>query len=265
MSEVAAEHDAPRPRIQHVYRDRPWAWLAAGWRDLMATPGVGLTYGLIFAVAGALLTWLTWAYQIYYVTFPLIAGFLLGGPIVATGIYEASRKRAAGEKIGFGGSLRAFRRNPTQIAFFGVVLLLIFIAWVRFASLLFMLFFSDAPPPVDPIGFAERVLSVEAIPFLIVGNLIGAVLAFLTFAVSVVSIPLLLDHKEANVFTAVISSVDAVRQNFWTMLLWAWLIALFIGFGVITGFVGLILTLPLIGHASWAAYRDIIAWEETPS
>lgn len=265
MSDLAAETASSRPHIQHVYRDRPWAWLAAGWRDLMATPAVGLTYGLVFAIAGALLTWLTWAYQIYYVTFPLMAGFLLGGPLVATGIYEASRRRAKGEKTSLGQSLAAFKRNPSQIAFFGVVLLLVFIAWVRFASLLFMMFFSDAPPPVDPWGFVERVVSWDAIGFLIVGNAIGAFLALVTFAISVVSIPLLLDNREANVFTAIIASVDAVRQNFWTLILWAWLIALFIGFGVITAFVGLIVTLPLIGHASWAAYRDLVHWENTPS
>ena len=145
----------------------------------------------------------------------------------------------------------------------GIVLLLISIAWVRLASLMFMLFFFEFNTAPEPMAMVQALISVEALPFLIVGNAIGAVLALLTFAVSAISIPLLLDRPDAHVMTAIITSWRAVTENFWTMLLWAWLIAIFIGVGLATGFLGLIITLPLIGHASWAAYRDLVTWPDT--
>ncbi len=250
------------PVVRRVDMDQPWSWLAAGWRDLWRAPALGLTYGLVFAVIGAVLTWIVIAEEVYYLTFPLMAGFLLVGPIVAAGLYETSRRLGAGEPPAAGAMLAGLRRNPSQIAFFGVILLLFNIAWVRLASLLFMLYFSDGPPPVDPAGFLEAVISIEAIPFLIIGNVIGAVLAALVFAISAVSIPLLVDRPDANVFTAVVASWQAVTHNKATMFLWAWLIVLFIGIGVATAFIGLIVTLPLIGHATWAAYRDTIEWPD---
>ncbi len=250
------------PIINTIYRDRPWAWLAQGWRDLMAAPGVGLVWGLIFALIGIVLTVLSWVYQVYYLTYPLMAAFLLFGPIVAVGLYDTSRRLAAGEPVSFGTSVAALRTNTTQILLMGVVLLLISIAWVRLASLLFMLFFFEFNAAPEPMSMLQALISVEAIPFLIVGNAIGAVLALFTFAVSAISIPLLLDRPHTHVMTAVITSWRAVAENFWTMLLWAWLIAIFIGVGLVTGFIGLIITLPLIGHASWAAYRDLVTWPD---
>ena len=92
-------------------------------------------------------------------------------------------------------------------------------------------------------------------------SLAGALLAAGAFAISAVSIPLLVD-KPANVFAAIATSVAAVRENLWTMALWAWLIALFVGAGLITGYLGLIVTMPLIGHAIWHAYRDLVVWDE---
>lgn len=262
MSETATMPRATGPMINSVYRDRPWAWLAQGWRDLMAAPGVGLVWGLIFALVGIVLTLISWLYQVYYLTYPLMAAFLLFGPVVAVGLYDTSRRLAAGEPVSFSLSLRALRINTGQMFLMGVVLLLISIAWVRLASLMFMLFFFESNTAPEPLSMLQALISVEALPFLIVGNAIGAALALLTFAVSAISIPLLLDRPEANVMTAIVASWRAVAENFWTMLLWAWLIAIFIGVGLATGFIGLIVTLPLIGHASWAAYQDLVTWPD---
>jgi len=262
MSDTATMPRATGPTINTVYRDRPWAWLAQGWRDLMAAPGVGMVWGLIFAVVGIALTVLSWVYEVYYLTYPLMAAFLLFGPIVAVGLYDTSRRLAAGQPVSFTLSLTALRSNTGQIALLGVVLLLISIAWVRLASLMFLLFFFEFNTAPEPMAMLQALISVEAIPFMIVGNVIGAVLALVTFTVSAVSIPLLLDRPEANVMTAIATSWRAVADNFWTMLLWAWLIAIFIGVGLATGFIGLIITLPLTGHASWAAYKDLVTWPD---
>jgi uncharacterized membrane protein len=251
----------PTQRVNKVYMDRPWQWLAAGWKDYIASMGVGIPYGLLFAVTGAVLCYIVWTYEIFYLTWPLAAGFLLIGPLLAVGLYDTSRRLEKNQSVSLGDALMAFRHNAPQIGLMGVILLVINLAWVRFASLLFLLYFSDAPPPPEVVPFINAFLSVDAIPFLIIGNAIGAVFAFVTFAVSAISIPMLLE-RNVNVVVAIATSVEAVRQNFKTMVLWAFLVALFIGAGIATAFVGLIVTLPLVGHATWHAYKELVPPKE---
>ena len=109
--------------------------------------------------------------------------------------------------------------------------------------------------------FINFLLSTERIPFLLTGTVIGGALAVIVFSISAISIPLLLERKEMHVIHAMVISVKAVRANLWPMLLWAWLVAMFIGVGLATAYIGLIVTLPLIGHATWHAYKDIIDWD----
>ncbi len=265
MSETGIEFSAgggmaATPRVKRVDLDRPWSWLAAGWRDMRRAPGVCLSYGLMFAAAGAGLSGLIWFYDVFYLVLPLTAGFMLMGPILAVGLYEASRRLEAGETVTLGEALGAWRRNVTQIGLMGVALMLFLLAWIRLATLIFALFFSSNPPRPEMALFINDVfLSVESLPFLIVGTLVGGALALTVFAISVVSIPLLLD-RQTNVFTAIITSIEVVKQNFWTMALWAWLIVIFVGVGLATAYVGLVITVPLIGLATWHAYRDCVDW-----
>ncbi len=266
MSETGIEYSADGrpeavPRVRKIDLDRPWAWLAAGWRDLREAPGVCLSYGLLFAASGALLTALIWFYDVFYLVLPLTAGFMLMGPILAVGLYEVSRRLESGEKVALGEALSAWRRNVTQIGLMGVALMLFLLAWIRLATIIFAMFFSSNPPRPETALFIEDVfLSVESLPFLVVGTSVGGILAALVFAISAVSIPLLLD-RQVNVITAITTSLSAVQQNFWTMALWAWLIVIFIGVGLATAYVGLMVTVPLIGLATWHAYRDCVAWE----
>ena len=264
MSDAATNGAPSMPAVRAIDMDQPWRWLAAAWRDLWASPGVGLSYGFAFAAIGAALTWVVLDQQVYYLTFPLMAGFLLIGPIAAAGLHQISRRRALGEPVSLRHALTAYARNPVQLGLVGVVLLIINIAWVRFAALLFMMFFSDSPPPVDPAGFLAVVLQVESIPFFIVGCATGAVLAALVFAICAISIPMLVDRPETSAFTAIVTSWAAVWRNKGPMALWAWLIVLFVGAGLATAFIGLIVTLPLIGHATWAAYKDSVDWSKQP-
>jgi len=253
----------PRPAIRRLDMEQPWRWLAAGWRDLRAAPGASLPYGLVFAALGWVLLIVVAQWQAFYVILPVAGGFMLIGPVAAVGLYEVSRRLATGHTPRLGETLAAWRPNASQIAFMGVVLLVIHIAWMRLAFLIFMLFFSGQPPRPETAALIEVFFSPSSVPFLVVGTAIGAVLAVIVFALTAVSIPLLLDRPDANVITAMATSVEAVRQNPGPMLLWAWLIVLFVGAGMLIGFVGLIVTLPLIGHATWAAYRDTVAWPET--
>jgi uncharacterized membrane protein len=250
---------APAPRIRKVELDRPWAWLAAGWRDLTHAPAVGLTYGLLFALVGWAVTFGLWWLGTIYLILPLTAGFLIMGPLLAVGLYEASRRHERGEKATLGDAMRAFRANPSQIAFMGVTLLLLFFAWIRLAVMIFYLFFGLTPP--SPADFVGRVFfSAESLPFLVVGTAVGGMLAALAFGLSAISIPLLLDRPRAHVVTAITASFRAVFESPATMAFWAVLVVLFVGAGLVTFYVGLIVTLPLIGHASWHAYRDLVEW-----
>ncbi|SMF40497.1 Uncharacterized membrane protein [Tistlia consotensis] len=245
------------PRINRITIDQPWDWLAAGWADLRAAPAVGFGYGALFVAAGFVALALMWVWDIFALFLPLAGGFLLVAPVLAVGLYETSRRLAAGEPTSMRLALTAWRRNLGQVALLGVALLLFFIAWMRLASLIFMLFFAYDPPAPD--SFIQHVFfRWDSIPFLLVGCGIGAVLATLVFAITVVSVPMLLD-RDVNVVVAIATSVEAVRQNPFPMFVWACLIVLFTGAGLATGYLGLIITLPIVGHASWHAYRDLVA------
>ncbi|NBB83829.1 MAG: DUF2189 domain-containing protein [Alphaproteobacteria bacterium] len=251
-----------QPAIRQLDMEQPWQWLAAGWRDLRAAPSASLPYGLVFAVIGIVLTILITVYDVFYVALPIAAGFMLVGPIAAVGLYDISRRLAAGKEPTLGNALGAWRVNTSQVAFFGVVLLVINLAWVRLAFLIFMLFFSGRPPRPEVEGLIDVFFQPSSIAFLATGTAVGAVLAALTFAISAVSIPMLLDRPNTNVIQAMATSFEAVRQNPGPMFLWAWLIVLFIAAGIAIGFIGLIITLPLIGHATWAAYKAVVVWPE---
>jgi uncharacterized membrane protein len=248
------------PRINRVELDRPWAWLAAGWRDLVSAPSVSLTYGVLFALVGWAVTFGLWWLGMVYLIAPLTAGFLIVGPILAVGLYEVSRRREQGRPVSFADTLRAYRTNGTQIAFMGVTLLLLFIAWVRLAVLIFFLFFGLEPPSLEDL-MGKVFFSASSLPFLIVGTAVGAALAAFAFALSVVSIPLLLDRPREHVVTAITTSFRTITLNPTTMAFWAVLIVVFMAAGLVTLYVGLIVALPLIGHASWHAYRDLVAFE----
>ena len=249
------------PILSKVPLDRPWTWLAKGFSDLRKAPVVSLGYGLIFVLAGYLLTLGLWSLGWLYLTLPLAAGFLIVGPLFAVGLYEVSRRLQAGKPVTFADTFAAWKRNGGQIGLMGVALLLLMFAWLRLAALIFMLFFGLEPPALEQL-VQQTVLSPDALPFLVTGTVVGAALAAFAFAISVISIPLLLDRPDANVVTAITTSIDAVKTNPGPMLFWAVLIVLFVGAGLATLLLGLIVTLPLIGHASWHAYRDLAGGEK---
>lgn len=256
MSQTTPVFATPSPRVRAVPVDRPWSWLAAGWADLRRAPRVSFAYGAVLAGASILFVLaLVLAGQAFLVL-PLAAGFFLVAPVLAVGLYETSRCLAAGEPATLAAALGAVRANPAQIALMGLVLMLINLAWVRIATLLFALFFAEATPGWDRMVDA-LLFSPESLPFLAVGTLIGAALAATTFAIGVVAIPMLLD-RDTDVFTAIATSVAVVRRNPRPMALWAGLIVVFTAFGLAALLVGLALAMPLIGHASWHAYRDLV-------
>jgi uncharacterized membrane protein len=250
-----------RAGIRRVAPERPWGWLAEGWRDFLAAPGFGIAYGFLFTVGGALLTWLFWLLDIFWSILPIAAGFMLVAPVLAVGLYDTSRRLMLGERVTSREAFHSWIPYVKRLAPMGLVLTLFLLAWVRVAQLVFALFFSQNPPRPDPLYVVDVFLSPTSIPFLVVGFAIGGVLAGFVFAISVVSIPAMVD-RDINVVSAIGLSLRVVRRNFWVMALWAWLIALFAGAGIATLYLGLMVTLPILGHATWHAYRDLVVWED---
>ena len=261
MRETIAVFPTPRPYIRRVPVDRAWVWLSAGWHDMLAEPRQSLAWGLVPVIAGwsaaALFLW----FDLPYLLIPLGAGFFFIGPFIAGSFYEISRRREIGLLVDSESVAFAWRRNPDQIASMGVVLLVFHLAWMRLAQLLFAVFEWRTVPSWD--RFADLVwYSSRSLPFLAVGMVCGAALAAAAFLIGVFSIPYLLDRRDSNVFEAIATSVTAVRQNARPMLLWAALIVLLVVIGMISGLIGLVVILPVIGHATWHAYRDVVVFRE---
>jgi uncharacterized membrane protein len=245
-------------RIYRIDLEAPWRWLQAGWSDIERIPRISLAYGAAFtALALMLLFGLSYS-GLQSLILPLAGGFLLLGPVFAVGLYESSRRLAADEPVSLDALCNASAQALGQLALFGLLLVLIFLAWVELAFLLFMLFYGGQPLPPLQEFVPSLLFTGKGLGLLIIGSIVGAVMAALVFTISVVSVPMLMFRK-VGVATAVIASVQAVRLNYQTAALWAVLIVGLMVLGVATSFVGIVIAFPLVGHATWHAYRDIVA------
>jgi uncharacterized membrane protein len=243
--------------VRRVAFDAPWTWLAAGWRDLWSSPAISLLYGAIFAALSATLMSGLMITGLASLILALAGGFLLIAPIAAVGLYEISRRLESGERAHLGDLLQWRPKALGQLAFFGAILTFVYLIWVLLAFLLLMLFLGSRglPPPsefVPTLLFTGRGLGLLSI-----GTAVGAVCAALVFAISAISVPLLM-MRRIDAVTAIAASFATVRANPQPMALWAGLIAGFMALGLATMFVGLVIVFPLIGHATWHAYRDLV-------
>ncbi len=228
---------------------------------MLAAPRISLTYGLVLAAFGwlavALFLWL----DLPYLILPLSAGFFFVGPFIAIGLYEVSRRLEAGLTVDGETTFFAWRRNPSQIALMGGLLLFFHLGWMRAAQLLFAVFEWRTVPSWD--RFMDLVwTSSRSLPFLALGVGLGAILAAIAFVIGAFSIPYLLDRRTSNMFEAIATSVVAVRANLRPMFLWAMLIVFLVVVGMVPGMIGLVVTLPVVAHATWHAYRDVVHFEE---
>ncbi len=266
MVETIAVHSAfsNNPiRVRRIEAQRPWDWLGAGWGDCCSSRRVSLAWGFLFALAGLVILAALHFGQLYNLAMPLVAGFMLIAPVLVAGLYQVSRTLERGGTVTIGTPLTAWREHPGELGLMGVVLGLFFLAWMRIATLLFAWFFGIDTPSLggavpDLRGFIETiVLSGQNAVFLIVSIVIGAILAFVVFALTAIAVPMILD-RGVGVIEAMATSIASVRVNLWPMTVWAILIVLFTTAGVVVGFIGLTVTLPLIAHATWHAYRDLV-------
>lgn len=245
----------PLPIVHTITVDRSTTWLERGFRDFAAHPGIGLAYGAVFAGLGWLLTFGLAELGMGSLILPLASGFMLVAPFLAVGLYEVSRCRETGEGVTLAQALGAVRRNG-QMADMGLVLLLFFFAWFQLAMIIFALFFGGRPPALDAF-FSQIVMAPQGPAFLLTGTLVGGAVAAIAFALSVVSMPMLLD-RDVSALTAMRTSLKAVGLNWKNMIGWAATLATLGFMGVAFFFVGLAVTLPIAAHASWHAYRDLV-------
>lgn len=242
------------PVVRDITPTRPLRWLAAAWADLRANPLPSLAYGLLFGLSGDLII-LALLDSPHLVTVS-ISGFFLLAPLLAAGLYELSRARAAGEKLMFIDSLRCFRRNGESMLFFGLLLALVTLLWERFSAVAFAML--GAAEGGDALPYLSDILiSGEHVAFVATWLALGALLALFVFTLSVVSVPMMLD-RDADVVTAMMTSLRAFARNPLPLLLWAAIIVTLTLLGFATLLFGLVVLMPLIGHASWHAYRDLV-------
>ncbi|MEJ5211648.1 MAG: DUF2189 domain-containing protein [Burkholderiales bacterium] len=231
----------------------PLRWLKAGWLDFRRALPVSLTYGVLFTALSLAILLATWKFGLLALYLGLATGFVFVGPVLAVGLYSISRQLARDQTPVLGYCLREGRDHIRELLILGMVLLVVLLLWARAAAMVHVFFPTEGA--VDLRALAT---------FLGVGSLVGAVFASVVFAATAFSLPMILDRR-VDAITAVITSIHGVLRNKGPMLLWGLLIvgAVMLGFATLT--LGFVVLLPVIGHATWHAYRETIdasAWPE---
>ncbi|MCG7927634.1 MAG: DUF2189 domain-containing protein [Candidatus Thiodiazotropha taylori] len=261
MSHTVIHHYDARPvtiaQVRDISTDHPWRWLSAGWQDIKAAPAQSLGYGLVLTIISYLITISVVTSGLFFLFPQILAGFFLIAPLLAIGLYALSRQLEAGEVPSLRMGMRQVWSNSFHMFNMGLVLIVSLIAWVTLAQLIVALTFTGITPATWQ-GFLTSLFgSWEGLQLLVIGVSCGAVIAFVIFSISAVSIPMMLD-RNSNVFDDIQTSWNAVRYNFLPMLLWAAILVTIIIAGFVTLFVGLVFLFPLAAHATWHAYRDLV-------
>jgi uncharacterized membrane protein len=246
------------PAVRPLDADDITLALAAGLDDFRAAPMFGLIFGGLYAVAGILLTLLVSQLGLYYLAYPLAAGFALVAPLISIGLYEVSRTRERGGQPTWSGVAAAIAHHSgREFGYMALVALFGLIVWIYSAGFLYALFFG-----LKPIGLGELVTAAVSTPtgiaFLVIGNLVGTFIAALLFSISVVAYPMLID-RDVDFVTAMSTSVRAVAAAPAAMVGWALFIGFLLVVAILPMFLGLFLVLPLLGHATWHLYRRVVA------
>jgi uncharacterized membrane protein len=232
--------------------------LGAGLRDFRAAPLYGLGISAIYTVGGWILILLLLRFHLPYLVYPLAAGFALIAPFIAAAFYAVSRSLERKEKLSWKAVFASVRRTfSSDLGWMALVSGFSLFIWMDIAAFLFFGFIG-----LPTLSLQELLREVFTTPigllFLAIGNAIGAVIAMAVFSVSVISFPMLFD-REVDFVTAMITSVKVVLANKVPMAVWCATIAVLVGLSLLSGLVGLLVVLPVLGHASWHLYRKAVA------
>lgn len=244
---------SPTIRLKTVGFGDPLRWLQLGWQDFRRAPGIGLFYGACFTLMGWALVKVFESSPAYVLA--LSGGFLLMGPLLCLGLYRVSQRLELGEQPGFADSLFAWQARAGQLGIFGVVLLVLEMLWARSTLVIFAVTFDGMPDFKGSIGM---LVSGENLGFLVTWSIVGAVFALLIYSVSVVAMPMIL-HRRTDAITAGLTSMRLVLSQTPVMIFWGVVISGLVLLSMLPWFAGLLVLGPVLGHASWHAYRATVA------
>ena len=264
MSTTIDRHEAKVeqafPEVRSVGLEAPWRWLQGGLEDLHRGGGASLFYGACYTLCG----WLLYlVFQKAYALFAgLTTGFLLLGPLLAMGLYDISRRLERGETPRLQPTLSCWRPNLANLGVFAGVLAVVMLLWARASMVVFALFFDGGLPTFGDV--LRALFAFQQPEFALVYFIVGGFFAAFVFAIGIIAVPLMLD-RGTDAVTAGLASIAACARNPGPLLLWAACIAVLVGLSMATLFLGLIVVMPLLGHGTWHAYRDLVAPEPPPA
>lgn len=259
--DILTKPEPPTPRPVSLNRnlkpDDAFNWLQAGWNDFIGEEvGASIIYGVfVFFISVLIIFGLFWI-DVDHIFFPALGAFLVAGPALAMGLYEKSRRMMNGEPVSLDNMIFAKAKSQSQMFYIGLVLMLLSLLWMRAAVLVYALFFGFHQFP----GFVELLTALLTTPqgwgLLFVGSLFGGLFAALGFAVSALSVPMILNEK-TDAWTAMGASMTLVWNNLPVMLAWGAIVFSIFIFCMLTGLLGLIVAFPVLGHATWHVYVTI--------
>jgi uncharacterized membrane protein len=230
----------------------PLEWLKGGWRDFRTAPGLSLAWGLLAWFLSTVITYVSWKVGGWVLLGSVVSGYIFVAPLLAFAFYSVSRQICLGNKPTLSQTLKAARRPFANSMVFTIVLLVIFLLWARAGTMVHIFFPSDG-----------KVELRDLMLYLGVGSAVGSIFASITFAASVFSLPFIA-NRDVDVITAVVSSINAVLRNRWTMLGWAATIVVLTAVGFLTAMLGFIIIVPVLGYATWHGYRAALDVQEWP-
>lgn len=258
MNDASANNESPAPTpasIPPVLLRLKWSdplhWVAGGVNDMVNSPGVASFYGVCFWFLALLLGWVFRSTPEY--TMSIASGCLLVGPFLAMGLYDTSRRREAGLSPDLGQSITCWDEHMGSMGMLVLVLILLELLWGRASLVVFAVFFNTGMPSTT--GVAQAIFNPENWQFVLVYLVVGGVFAALVFSTSVVSIPMILD-RDTDALTAAITSMRVVLENPGVMIFWGLIITTLVVFSLWAWGAGLLIVGPVLGFASWHAYRS---------
>ena len=243
---------SPVPEIGRVTLPELWVVLKAGLYDFRQAPQFGLFFSAVYVLGGFAMLWLGAGHVTW--TLATSLGFPLAAPFAAVGLYEVSRRLEAGDGLDWPGILGVvWAERGRQIPWMGAIIVIYFLFWTFLAHMIFALFMGLSTMTNVSESW-DVFLTSDGLRMIAVEVVVGGVLAFLLFSLTVVSLPLLLD-KEIDFITAMILSFQTVQKNLAVMMVWALVIAALTVLAMLPMFLGLMIVLPVLGHATWHLYR----------
>ncbi|MEM8547571.1 MAG: DUF2189 domain-containing protein [Pseudomonadota bacterium] len=233
--------------------------LTAGWRDFLRAPAFGLFFASVYALGGLALFAAVFQFDMAWLAYPLVIGFALIGPFIASGLYEVSRRLEAGLPLTWSAVLGVvLNQHRREFGWMAFVILFIFWVWMYQIRTLVAVFFGFEGFSTFS-GFVEAVLTTpNGWTFLAAGHAVGAAISLVLFALTVVSCPMLLE-RDVDFVTAMLTSIRTIALSPLPLLLWGCFVVVSMLLAAGTAFAGLLIVLPVLGHATWHLYRRAIS------